>query len=266
MSRKADQLLIGSAIGATALGNYHVATEVSTMPTGELVMPLRRALFPTLSKLQDDPGSFREAVLQSFSALAVLCFSLGFGVAATAEEFVDIVLGAKWRAAVPLIQCLAIYGSFMALSSILEVPMWVKGKTRFSAWQAWLELSLLVPCIWISMKLYGVNGAAFSRAFIALLMFPFSVYLLSRACAIGFRDLMPVLWRPFLAGLMMAVAVMLPSSYPQAVWLALLIKIGLGASVYVSALMLFWMISGKPGGIESSALHRIGMMGRRAFP
>jgi len=258
-----DQFIAGGIVGAGSLGNYNVATQLATIPSGELVMPLRRALFPNLSKLQDEPAAFRKLVLQTFSTLAIICLPLCFGLIMTAGEIVSIVLGPRWHTAVDLLKWLALFGAFSSLSSILEVPMWVMGKTRQSALQSWLGFILLVPLILISLREYGIIGAAVSRALVAIVMLPLMLYLTSRVCPVGFRDLVSALWRPMIAGMLMMLGLMLPLGYPDGALLALIVKVGLGATIYVGALLLLWLVSGKPDGIEAAALKYV-RVGNRA--
>ena len=236
------------------------------MPTAELVMPMRRALFATLSKLQGDPTAFRNAVLQSFSTLAILCVSMGFGLMITAAEIVPLVLGAQWHPAIPLVRWLAIYGTFSALALVLEVPIWVIGKTQVSAIQAWLELVLLVPLILYSVDRYGIEAAAMSRAVVSAVMLPLMFYLASRVCPIRMRDLLAAVWRPLAAGAFMIGGMMLPWEYSTVLWMALATKIALGAALYVVGLVGLWLLSGRPPGIEAAMIRQLRFSAKRALP
>jgi len=258
-TRKVDQLIIGGSIGSTALGRYHVSTELSTMPTTELVMPMRRALFPALSVLRNDPAGFRAAVLQTFSALSVLCFAAGFGLMSVAAEVVPIVLGDQWREAIPLVRLLALYGAFAGLASVLEVPIWASGRTHLSALQTWLELVVLIPALIVALRVNGVEGAATARALVALAMLPVMLVLVARVSPIRIRDFAAAMWRPLLAALAMTMVLSMPLGYPMGLVAALLVKVGVGATVYAGVLLLLWLVSGKPDGIESAVMRRLGL-------
>jgi O-antigen/teichoic acid export membrane protein len=264
-SRKADQFIVGGAVGATALGNYHVATELATMPTTELVMPMRRALFPTLAKLQNDAAGFRTAVLRVFSALALLCFAMGFGLVGVSSEVVRIVLGPKWLDAIPLMQWLALYGAFAALASVLEVPIWVKGKTQFSALQSWIELVALAPLIIVAVRAQGLEGAALARTLVAVGMLPLMLYMTARTCPIGMLALAAAIWRPLLAGAVMLACLLLPLPYPHALALALAAKVALGAAVYAACVLVLWVASGRPDGVEAAIVQRATLLARSAL-
>jgi O-antigen/teichoic acid export membrane protein len=251
-----DQFIAGGIVGATALGNYNVSTQLATMPSVELVMPLRRALFPNLSRQQDDPEAFRRMVLHAFGTLAILCFALSFGLVMTADDVVPILLGPQWHEATTLVKWLAVYGAFASLASMLEIPMWVLGKTRQTALQSWLQVIVLVPLVVISIHEYGILGAAVSRATVAIFMFPLLMYFAARVCPVSLRDLASTLWRPLLAGVLMMLSLSAPLAYPSNVWLMLLAKVALGGSVYVGTLLVSWMLSGKPDSIEAAMIRR----------
>ena len=260
LSGGSDQFIAGGIVGATSLGNYNVATQLATIPSVELVMPMRRALFPNLSKLQEEPAAFRKMVLQAFSTLAILCFSLGLGLVMTADEVVPIILGTQWHDSIPLMKWLALYGAFAGLASMLEIPMWVMGNTQRTALLAWLQVVFLVPLIIFSIGEYGIVGAAMSRAIVAIVMLPLALYLTSRVCPISFRDLASALWRPLVAGVLMVAGLSLPFDYSTNLVLALVEKVAIGAFVNMSALLLLWLFSGKPDGIEAAVLRHVGMV------
>jgi lipopolysaccharide exporter len=225
-------------------------------------MPMRRALFPTLSTLQQDPAAFRSATLHTFGALAAVCFSLGFGLSATATEAVALVLGPQWQAAVPLVQWLALYGAFAGLASILEVPIWVNGKTNISAIQSWVELAGLVPLLIVAVRWRGIEGAAMSRALIAVAMLPMMLWLVSRVCPISFVDLARALWRPLASGIVMTICLaVVPLGMPTV--LSLAVKIALGAIVYIVSMVALWWLSGRSKGLESAIFDRAREFARR---
>lgn len=260
LSQKSDEFIVGGAVGSTPLGRYHIAAEIATIPTVELVMPLRRALFPTLSGLQHDGAKFSTATLQTFGALATLCFSLGFGMHATAREAVALVLGEKWLAVVPLVQWLALYGAFAGLASVLETSMWVSGKTHVSAIRSWVEFGVLVPLLIFAVRRDGVEGAAIVRAGVSFAVLPMMLWLTSSVCPIRLVDLVRVSWRALASAILMAFVVE-TMPFPASTALALIAKVSAGALVFSASLLVLWVASGRPSGFESVLLAR----SRRAF-
>lgn len=264
LNRKCDEFVVGGFAGTAAMGNYHVANELATLPTSEIVMPIRRAMFPTLSKLGDQKREFSAAVLSSFSAVAAICLFLSFCLVVTAPEVVAIVLGPKWTDAVPLMKWMAVFGGFTALVLVLEMPLWVAGRTDVSAGQTWGELALILPATLLAVQSFGAEGAAAARAGVAVLMVPIMMMLTARWGSVSFLGLLGALWRPLTAAIVMALALYsLPLPALSPVILLLAIKVVLCVLVYVSTLMLLWLLSGRPLGLEATALGYARMLMQR---
>ena len=265
LNRKCDGFIVGGMVGTTAMGNYHVASELATLPSNELVMPIRRAMFPSLSKMSGQPDAFREAVLSSYSAVAAMCLFVGFCLMSVAPEFVAMVLGQRWIGAVPIIKWLALYGSFSALVLLLEVPLWVSGKTNLTAAQTWIELALVAPITWFAVQRgFGVEGVAAARACIAVTMVPLMMMLTARSGSVSFLNLTSALWRPLVAALVMALAAAyVPTVFGSAL-ITLIVKGSLCLVIYPLMLVGLWGLVGRPQGFESAALAQLKKALRRS--
>lgn len=257
LSNRTDSFCVGAVLGTSAMGGYHVASELSSMPSSELVMPVRRALYPTLAKLETDPEAFNSAVLSSFAVIAALCLSVGMGLMALAPDVVRLFLGAKWIEVIPVVQLLAVHGSLSALVLVLEVPLWVKGQTRLSAVQTWLEFGALVPLLWWLTHQLGATGAALARVGVGASMVPLMMLLVARTGCVRSGQLASVLWRPLLASFAMAAAVLNIGLDGLPLPLLMAIKIGLGGIAYGVALLLLWLMVGRPDGVEAQALRKV---------
>ena len=199
LNRKCDEMVVGGFAGTAAMGNYHVANELATLPSNEIVMPVRRAMFPTLTKIAHRKDEFTAAVLSGFSGVSALCLFISFSLLVTAPEVVSVVLGSKWADAAPLMRWMALFGGFSALVLVLEVPLWVAGKTNISAAQAWLELAAIVPATLLAVQAYGVEGAAAARAGVSMVMVPVMMVLTARHSHVGIGQFVGALWHRLLS-------------------------------------------------------------------
>lgn len=264
LNRKTDEFVVGRLLGTGVMGGYHVANEFATMPSSELVMPLRRAMFPTLARVSEDKEELEKLFLLSFSAIAVMCFSVGFGLMSVAPEFIPIVLGDKWLSGVDAMRWLALYGAFAALILTLEMPLWVTGRTRLSAAQTWLELALLVPTAFLAARMNGIEGAAMARLGVSVVVMPVMLRFVSGACSIRLGKLYGAIWRPVAAGLVMSAALTVVT--PVAVGsmaLALFLKILAGVMLFPGVLLGLWLVAGRPFGIETQVASALAAMRRK---
>ncbi|MDO9091393.1 MAG: lipopolysaccharide biosynthesis protein [Rubrivivax sp.] len=255
LNRKCDEMVVGGYAGTTAMGNYHVANELATLPSSEIVMPIRRAMFPTLTKIADRKEEFTAAVLSGFSSVSALCLFVSFSLLVTAPEVVSVVLGSKWSEAAPLMKWMALFGGFSALVLVLEVPLWVAGKTNISAAQTWLELAIILPATLLAVQSYGAEGAAAARAGVSMLMVPIMMALTARYGSVSFVQLAGALARPLAAAVIMAAVVhSLPLDSVGPALLRLAAKGAVCTVLYPLLLLLLWRLSGRPPGVEATVV------------
>jgi lipopolysaccharide exporter len=268
LNRKCDEFVVGGHAGTAAMGSYHVAQEIATLPSNEIVMPVRRAMFPSLARISGQPDEYARAVLSSFSGVAAICLFVSFTLALVAPDFVAVVLGSKWPDAAPLMRWLALFGGFSALVLVLEVPLWVAGRTQLSAVQSWLELAVLVPAALWAVQQHGAEGVAAARAGVALAMLPMMMMLIARAKLIRLGALLGALWRPAAAAFGMAGLVLLLPAPPFDAPLLRLLTAGTACTLAYPALLLaLWWLAGRPAGFESSVLAQVrAAWQRRATP
>lgn len=180
---------------------------------------------------------------------------------AIADHLVPVFLGQKWLATIPLMEWLALGSAFAAMALILEMVLWVQGRTRLSAFQTWLQLAVLAPTVVLATDAYGSVGAAASRAAVAAVFLGVTMYLTTRVCAITLRQLGEVLWRPLVSGIVMALALTLMwpllGTGAGSHVIGLITEIVLGAAVYTSCILALWLAAGQPEGVETLFLRQI---------
>lgn len=254
-NRRADEFVVGNLLGTGAMGGYHVAYELASTPTSEIIMPMRRALFPALSRVAQDAVLYPRMVIDTLRSSAVICFGLGVGLACSADLVVPLILGEQWLATVPLLRWLALFGVSAAVSSVLEVPLWVAGRTQLSALNNWIELALVVPLLYLATRQWGMQGAAAGRFAVSLCMVPVAWWMVRSACGLPIWTMARALLPSLLAALVMAAAMLgIDMLVPMPQALRLLTRLCVGTVVYCLSLWLLWRLAGRPAGIEASAL------------
>ncbi|MCU0242861.1 MAG: oligosaccharide flippase family protein, partial [Vicinamibacteria bacterium] len=249
--------VIGRLVGPASLGVYNVALELSTLPTTELVMPINRAVFPGYAKLAHDPDALRRGFLAVTSLVASLAVPAAVGVAVVAEPLVMTLLGPKWRAAIPIIQILALYGLLRALQ-VLAMDLFVAaGRPAMQLRLSALNLAILVPSLVVGATSTGLAGAAWGALFTSLVMLPITYASLTVVLRQAHREYWRLFWRPALAAGVMFVAVGVWSEWFGSHSLArfdglrLVTSVLIGAFAYGIALVGLWIAAGRPHGAES---------------
>lgn len=262
--RLAD-FIISKVLGAHILGIYTVAYELSNLPTTEMVAPINRAVLPGYSKMAGDPNALRQGFLNVLSMIALCAMPAGFGIALVSDLMVTVVLGDKWREAVPLIQILAISGAITALQTNTGSLYMALGKPRYLTIIASVNVFLLfIPLLIYLLQAHGVLGIAEAYLFSNLLIWPINFMVVTRLIQLKWRVIFSVLWRPLIScGLMVAGIVYSRELFQDYLInidaIRLVIEAGLGAIIYVIGVLLFWWLSRRPDGAEQFIIRKLNL-------
>jgi len=246
-----DQIAIGGFAGAAQMGRYHVASDVATSPTNELLVPAARALFPVYATLLQNPAQLVRSYLDVLSLVAVIALSTGVGVAIVSRDMVMLVLGAKWSEVAPLVPWLAVTGGVFGVARSVNNIFVVTGNVRLNAMRTWAFVVLLALAVTVAGASWGAEGVAAARAVVTILFIPALFYPLLGIIPVTTGQIVERVWRPSLAALSMAVVVNLTSSDAITVLpLRLLCNIAEGVTTFTVTLLTLWLLAGSPAGAE----------------
>jgi O-antigen/teichoic acid export membrane protein len=102
-----EKVLLGRFWGAEALGVYGRAYQLINFPTTIINASVGSVAFAALSRLQDDPATYKRYFLKGYALVNSVTMPTTLLCAVFAEEVIQILLGPKWSAAVPIFQLLA---------------------------------------------------------------------------------------------------------------------------------------------------------------
>ncbi len=132
--RRADTFLISKLAGAVPLGVYSIAHEISSLPTSELVAPVRRAILPGYAKMAREPERLRATFVDGFALIFLFSTPIAAGIGLTADPLVRLFLGSKWLDAIPLTQILALFGLFALARRTYSLHMRPLGSRNWKPW------------------------------------------------------------------------------------------------------------------------------------
>ncbi len=168
VSMNVDNLIVGKQLGAKALGLYSRSYHLMRMPIGAFVDSVKKALFPTLSKLQGDNERASAAILKVSRWIAFLCFPAMIWLSCITRPLVLLVYGEKWRALVPILQWMFLIGAPYALLTINGTICRAKGRAdialRLALWRTFLALLLF----WAGCRYFGLVGVVAANGLLLL--------------------------------------------------------------------------------------------------
>ncbi len=257
MHNKADELVVGAVGDANALGRYDVAADSATAPTIEIVLPITRALFPVFARISHDTDAVRTAYLDLFGATCTICMAVGTGMALVADDFVAVALGPQWLQTVPLVRILAIAGGLYGIMQNAIPVLNATGHARLSAMLTTSRAVLITLAMAIAGMLGTVETIAITRAVMTLAFIPGVFLAISRVLPITIGDMLSRAWPPLVATLAMTAAVLAAHAVTPALpWVRLFTDAAAGAAVYGAAIVVLWVLGGRPAGAVAAAIAR----------
>lgn len=252
LSRQIDTLILGRFRPSADVGLYSVSLDLATSPVNELALPASRVLFPAFARIVGDPAETSRVCAWILSAMAIVGFAVGPGVALVARDAVAVLLGPNWIEAVPLVEILALTGIVMALWQPVFPLLTALGRPKVSTYLTLLQVALLAAAMAPTIAFYGLAEFALARAGAMAAALAATMVLFMRTASVGPATVARALWRPALAALAMAGAVTAVERIaPDIAPLRLAVCAATGAFVYVAALLGLWWAVGRPATIEA---------------
>ncbi len=239
-----DFMVVGRLRGASSLGFYNLAYNISGWPVSVFTSIAVNVALPAFTRVRHTPAllaAYFSAVLRSLGATALPTSAL---ILALSNPLVETVYGERWLPAAPALAMLAAFGAGRVVLALLSDMLVALGETPLFLKLQVLWLVLLVPLLVVGVHRYGIVGAGAAHLVAAVpLMTPVFVLALRRHLPwltqrVLLGALLPPLAASTLAGLVAAL-VARQISWP---WLALLAGGAAGALVYLAVLSR-WLLS-----------------------
>ncbi len=260
ISTRGDLLLLSVFTTPALLGFYRWATELSFMTITEIQQPFSRALIPGLVKIKENHERLINAYLKALGIVALISVPLALGFGSVAKELIPIFLGGgdKWLPVVPLIEGLVFFAMSTSMYGISGSMLTITGNVKYTAYVYWIQAIVTIASLYPAYLLAGLEGVAYTRASIGIIMFFVVSYLVTTACGVPFARIFGVVWRPSLCGIIMYTIILnMPDLYGMGSGVQLAVKIVFGAMIYTCLVFLLWLLSGKSSTIESLVLRKI---------
>ena len=261
LDSRLDKLLIGRRTDAATIGSYSLADEISAMPTSELLAPISRVLFPALVEVREQPEQLRRIFLLALSVQTLVALPAATGLALVAPEAVIVMLGERWLNAVPFLQVLALVYGISSVGHASAYLLMTLGQMRNMAIFIWLQFVLMALGAFTFLVDSGALALAQWRLIVtALGTLGFIILLLRLVESLKASDFLAAIWRPFSATGIMAAALTYAPSMELAPAPLLIVRCSAGALIYGLALLILWLIAGRPQTGEAYILNKLGLL------
>lgn len=259
LNRNLDKVVVGRFANASIVGGYTLASEISAMPSTEVLAPLNRVLFPAFVEAKDDLNELKRLYLLAQGIQTLLGISAGVGLALVAQEAVLVLLGAHWLFVVPFVQILALANAVEAITTSGSYVLITLGKIKSAVLINWLQVAFLVMGVCWTLPTATALEMATLKIITVFLGFFISIWMLLQTLHnVTVLDIFRTVSRPLLATGSMTLAIVAIGQVTHFnPLLELLLKIVVGMLSFPITVMLMWNLAGKPIGPESYILDKI---------
>lgn len=256
MTYEFDRFLLGTLAGAQKTGLYSVSRQISDLPATEIVLPIGRALLPTLSKLNDQPERLRAAIEKTITATLIVAAPAALGFAVIAPEFVLLLFGTRWMDAMSLVAIFSIGAMLSGFRTTAANVFVVTGHLKANAALSWIQATYVLSLFYPVYLMSDVTGIAWLYVSSGFLMSGLYAFLLSRNGLVAGRSLWWGIFRPLLSAVVMyfLVVMLTPNLSGLPLMAILASKITVGGIVYTITLLTLWVAMGRPNSSESTLL------------
>jgi O-antigen/teichoic acid export membrane protein len=255
-----DYLIIGRLLGDVSLGIYTLAFRIPELIVKNLAQAVSTVAFPVAVKLQEDRAALREAYLDLQHYMLLILAPLGLGLCAVTPALMRLLFGAKWEAAIPVMQLLSVYMVMGGIGHWPGVVYKAVGRPDILSRLAVLRLIMLVPVLWWAASAYGIIGVGWGQVIVRVAGIIIEMAVVARFINVKVTTNLRRIWPPIAASLVMVVAVravfLLDPAESSALFLALSIVVG--GLTYLAAA---WLLDRR--GVNALLATALGMLRRR---
>src|SRR5665213_950710 len=201
MVTQGDYIALGIFRSASDVGIYYFAFNLSLQLHTLLSAAFVNVLLAALSRLQSDKTRQKQAFLSVTRLLASVGIPLCFFQAAFARPLIEFVFGAKWQAAVPLLQVFCVGVGFRLATGPAYGMLKAQGRFRAYFMYAFSYCVLFEASVMLGAWLGGPLPVTIIAASFMILFDPIIIYLSIRGGISGLYELAAVYFAPVVAGL-----------------------------------------------------------------
>ncbi|MGM7669385.1 oligosaccharide flippase family protein [Microbacterium sp. A93] len=233
----ADKVLVSGLVGATALGFYFLAFNISNWPMSALGQVVRSVSLPAFSRVA--VGARDRSLATALAPVWAVAVLAGLMLVLLAAPTIELVYGSRWLAAAPLLMLL---GGFGALRTVLDLSTSYLLARGESARVFWLQIAwmiLLLPALVWAIGHMGSHGAALVQLVTSIVLLLCYAHTLHRVGA-DIRAAWSAFWPPLAAAVPAAATTWLVIQLSEQPLVDLFLGGATGATVYAATIW-HWM-------------------------
>jgi len=166
----ADQMIVGSVLGAQALGFYVLAFNLATWPVSIFSQPLRTVAPAAFSALKHDPPRMSRSFSRVLALLACVSVPVCLALSGAAVPVVTFVYGGAWLPSADVLFWLAAIAVLRIWFELAYDYLVIVGKSSVVLLVQSCSLAVGLPLMLLAVQPFGAGGVAMAQFTVALLV------------------------------------------------------------------------------------------------
>ncbi len=156
---KSDRFYGGLTLGASTLGYYSFAVQLSAIPNDKFIFLIKSVSFPVFSRYQNNYFAFNKFYLKLVKIIAFITFPLYIGGIFIADQLVPLVVGEKWMAMIFPFKLLCLSNVIMSIATPNGIANSAQGRPHWGFYMALVSVFIMPLSFFIASK-YGLKALA----------------------------------------------------------------------------------------------------------
>lgn len=186
-ARNAGSFIIGTNLGAAALGLYGLASQFMTVPLMLISWPVSGVLLSTLARIQGDVRRKSEVVRAVITATSAISFPLMAFLTFGARFPIEWIYGHRWDGLAEIVALLAPVGALQSIASYSGAVLVERGAVRLNFALA-IANGVGLSGIFVLSAWWGLHATLVAYCVSALLASALGIYFMCRLVQIGLRS------------------------------------------------------------------------------
>ncbi|MDP9412751.1 MAG: oligosaccharide flippase family protein [Pseudomonadota bacterium] len=246
-----DKIVVGRIASRSIVGFYSVSRDLSSIFTEEIATALNRVTFVTTARTGRPLSADPDRLPSMLGAYGLIAAPLGFGLAATADQALPLLLGPQWADAAPFLSIIAPACALYAVYKLIVVTLQASGDARVAALLSVAgAMSMVVITGTVAISGHGARAVAVGALVATTVLLAAGIILLARKAETGVLRLLMSVARPFVAATLMMLVLRGFDTGNIGPLAVLAIKALAGAALFALAVGALWVGQGRPDGAE----------------
>jgi len=203
-----DFFTIGKALGTHQLGFYTQGFNLSNLVVTNVSSMVNSVLLPSYRKIGEDKERLASAYLNSFQMVTVITIPFAMGIFVIAPDVVIVLLGEKWRDAIPILEIFAFMSLIRPLSGTTSPVFLSLGFPEYNLRTALIQAGALAVLV-LPFVRWGIAGVASAVVITFAIGFVHNIYLVCYKTGLSIQpyDIIRQTFPSLAAGIIMVIII-----------------------------------------------------------